>query len=232
MLRKLYRGIKRVVRIQPECRMAHFFSQEGEDVLLERIFEGKRDGFFVDVGAHHPMRFSNTYNSYLRGWRGINIDPKPGMAADFARLRPGDINLEIGIGLIAGELEYFIFNEGALNTFDPALAAQRDGVGSYHIVERRKMPVKPLAEVLQAHVPSAQKIDLLTIDVEGLDLEVLKSNDWEKFRPRIILAEDTAATSMRQALDSPLTQYLSSQGYELFAKTFCTMFFRPQPRHA
>ena len=54
------------------------YSQEGEDLILERFFEGKEIGFFVDIGAHHPMRFSNTYIFYLKGWRGINVDATPG----------------------------------------------------------------------------------------------------------------------------------------------------------
>src|SRR5690554_6253894 len=73
------------------------YSQEGEDILLEKLFEGKNDGFYVDVGAHHPRRFSNTYLLYRRGWRGINIDAMPGSMAEFRRLRGRDINLEIPI---------------------------------------------------------------------------------------------------------------------------------------
>ena len=64
--RKLVRGIQ------------YSFSQEGEDLVLARIFEGKKNGFYVDIGAHHPTRFSNTHYFYRRGWSGINIDAMPG----------------------------------------------------------------------------------------------------------------------------------------------------------
>ena len=59
------------------------YSQEGEDMVLRSFFEGQKNykGFFVDVGAHHPYRFSNTLHFYKKGWRGINIDPQPGMQA-------------------------------------------------------------------------------------------------------------------------------------------------------
>lgn len=59
------------------------FSQEGEDMLLDRFFMNQKDGFYVDVGAHHPERFSNTNYYYLRGWRGINIEADPSLMKEF-----------------------------------------------------------------------------------------------------------------------------------------------------
>ena len=73
------------------------WSQEGEDMILHRIFGGKKSGFYVDVGAHHPKRFSNTYFFYCHGWRGINIDAMPGRMKLFNQWRPKDINLEMGV---------------------------------------------------------------------------------------------------------------------------------------
>jgi hypothetical protein len=73
------------------------YSQEGEDRVLAHVLDiGRRDpGFYVDVGAHHPQRFSNTYAFYLAGWRGLNIEPRPGSLSLFQRLRPRDINLNL-----------------------------------------------------------------------------------------------------------------------------------------
>jgi hypothetical protein len=73
------------------------YAQEGEDMVLRRIFEDQPLGFYVDVGAHHPVRFSTTYFFYRRGCRGINIDATPGSMDAFRRLRPRDINLEVAI---------------------------------------------------------------------------------------------------------------------------------------
>ena len=78
------------------------YSQEGEDLLLRRIFEHQKIGFYVDVGAHHPFRFSNTYLLYKRGWRGINIDAMPGSMRLFRKFRPRDTNIECGVGLGGG----------------------------------------------------------------------------------------------------------------------------------
>jgi len=121
------------------CTLPHAFSQEGEDLILGRVFEGKSDGFYVDVGAHHPTLYSNTYYFYLRGWRGINIDAMPGSMTAFKAGRPRDINLEIAVAENPGKLTYHIFNYPALNTFDPALAKERHGKDIYKIIERREI---------------------------------------------------------------------------------------------
>lgn len=74
------------------------YSQSGEDRALYRYFERQDNGFYVDVGAHHPFRFSNTCIFYARGWRGINIDAMPQSMALFRKYRKNDINLEVAIG--------------------------------------------------------------------------------------------------------------------------------------
>jgi hypothetical protein len=93
------------------------YSQEGEDVVLARFFEGLgRTGFYVDIGAHHPVGFSNTFYFYRRGWHGVNVDALPGTAKLFQRMRPRDKTIECGVGLEQGVMTYFAFNEPALNT--------------------------------------------------------------------------------------------------------------------
>jgi hypothetical protein len=64
------------------------YSQEGEDMILNRIFEGKCQGFYVDIGAHHPRRFSNTYFFYKHGWTGINVEPNPDVVRIFTPFPP------------------------------------------------------------------------------------------------------------------------------------------------
>ena len=100
------------------------FSQEGEDILLNRIFNFRPHGTYVDIGAHHPRRFSNTYFFYRLGWTGINIDAAPDSMKAFESERSKDINLEVGIGLEPGKLQFHIFKEPALSTFDKELAAK------------------------------------------------------------------------------------------------------------
>src|SRR5262245_28703139 len=142
---------RRARREEPPPYSVPSFAQEGEDRLLARLFEGQQHGFFVDVGAHHPQRFSNTYAFYLQGWRGINIDPAPGTRELFDRLRPGDINLELAIGM-RGVRRYYRFVESALNGCDVALTEERRTLG-HAVVATDEIATMPLADVLDSYLP-------------------------------------------------------------------------------
>lgn len=194
------------------------FSQQGEDMVIDCLFQWNRTGFYVDVGAHHPSRYSNTYYFYKKGWRGINIDPTPGIMKEFQRLRPDDINLEIGIANREGPLTYFEYEDSALNTFSEinakAYQLEKRGV----LKRTSEIPVEPLASVLEKHLPSRTTIDFFTIDVEGLDIEVLSSNDWDRFRPRAIIVEDLTAFTFEQVMNSELAAYLKGVGYVPISK--------------
>lgn len=117
--RRLNQGFQAVLKpsklyVYPRFEYSHHnlsFSQEGEDMILRKLLDRKTTGFYIDVGAHHPQRFSNTYFFYLKGWSGINIDPIPGRMKLFNQLRNRDINLEIGISESKKSLTYYIFNE-------------------------------------------------------------------------------------------------------------------------
>ena len=101
------------------------YSQEGEDMILRRLFEKQQTGFYVDVGAHHPKRFSNTYFFYKKGWRGINIDAMPDSMIPFNKIRPRDINIEKPVSDKKQVLTYYAFNEPALNGFSKELSDTR-----------------------------------------------------------------------------------------------------------
>ena len=165
------------------------YSQEGEDQILRRIFEGQAVGFYIDVGAHHPKRFSNTYLFYKRGWHGINIDAMPGSMKIFGKVRPRDLNLEMGIGSSVERLDYYVFSDTALNGFSKELSERYEADSDNKIRKVVKVDVQPLSQVLDCHLNSGQEIDFMSIDVEGLDFDVLKSNDWSKYRPKFVLAE-------------------------------------------
>lgn len=201
------------------------YSQEGEDMILNRIFEFKDNGFYVDVGAHHPMRFSNTYFFYRKGWRGINIDAMPGSMKKFKLYRKGDINLEIAISNQNKELTYYMFNDPALNGFDEGLTKNRERESAYHVISEKKIQTLALSKILDQHLPTNQEIDFLSIDVEGLDLEVLQSNDWKKYKPKIVLVE-ALETHMDQPLSNPIGELMRNHGYELKSKTFNTAIYR------
>ena len=206
---------------------AKSYSQEGEDIVLQRMFAGKECGFYVDVGAHHPRRFSNTYLFYKRGWQGINIEPNPEAMRAFQSNRKRDQNLQFGISDHAETLTYYYFDEPALNSFDAELIRYRLANTPYKVVRTSSIPVVRLDHVLAEYLPVGVKIDFLSIDVEGLDFAVLKSNNWKLFRPKCVLVE-SLKSSLEEVLRSDIYLFMKKQGYELFAKTYNTLIFREQ----
>lgn len=209
----------------PLAQRSESFSQEGEDLIVGRLFDGVDAGFFVDVGAHHPFRFSNTWLLYRRGWRGINIDATPGAMAEFRRWRPEDINIECLVSTDTRSRPYFLHDEPALNTMSEELVKRRALESpQYRMRETIMLEAKTLASILEAHVPQGRAIDLLNVDVEGHDLEVLRSNDWNKFRPRVIVAE-LLVTSLADIEKNPTYAFLLDRGYRLYAKMYNSAVF-------
>lgn len=200
------------------------YSQEGEDRILESLLEElPKDyrGFYVDIGAHHPWRFSNTFLFYQKGWKGINVDATPGSMQPFHRYRRKDVNLEFGIGPKAGQITFYCFNDPALNTFDEGIAASRDGKHNYRLLHKSPVDVLTLEMLLDKYLPAGQNIDFLSIDVEGLDLMVLESNNWMKYKPLYVLVEEPLHGEDR----SPVT-FLEQHGYSVVAKTPRTVFLK------
>lgn len=237
-LKEIFRPYKRKVislyqTVFPEKPITYSkvsYSQEGEDMILAQIFECENNGFYVDVGAHHPQRFSNTYYFYLQGWRGINLDAMPGSMAIFNKMRARDINLEIAISDTRQKLTYYAFNEPALNGFCKHIAEEFSKAAQFEIILETEIQTFTLAEVLDTYLPTNQTIDFLNVDVEGLDYQVLKSNNWHKYRPRIVLVESLEASPINQQdkqLDSKI-EFMQQQNYQLYCKTLNTLIFKDQ----
>ena len=204
------------------------WSQEAEDLILDKYLKGRKFGFYVDVGAHHPARFSNTKLFYIRGWRGLNIDAMPGSMEAFEKDRPRCINLQVGVAATAGELTYYRYDEPALNGF-VRNAPEIGSVGKrrvYQLIGSEKVSVLPLADILDQHLPEGKKIDFLTVDVEGLDLVVLQSNNWYKYRPEYVVVE-LDCFELETAIVDECYIFLRSQGYNMYAKTGKSVIFGP-----
>lgn len=187
------------------------FSQEGEDILLERMFSGTPNGFFVDIGAHHPIRFSNTYWAYLKGWRGLNVDAAPGTAEIFNQRRPKDITVEIGVSDHVGELEFHIFDEPALNTMSGP-RKRKLSESPYSLARTIRVPITTLSNLFDEFVPPGQVIDFMSIDIEGHEIQALTGNNWEKYKPRVLVVEALSHTA-ETILTAPSVAFLKSLGY-------------------
>ena len=200
-----------------------YFSQFGEDCLLWHFFKGKWDGFYVDVGCHHPYRYSNTYLLHrFRNWRGINIDADAKAIALLREARPRDINLNYGVDLHSGTRTFTVFDDGAVNSFDDEFAARQSA--HYRVAARVEIPVLPLAAILEQHLAVGTKIDLLDIDCEGCDDAVIASNDWTRFPAKIVLVE-IHGMSLENPMKAPSVQRLKAAGYTLRAHYFATSVF-------
>lgn len=202
------------------------YSLEGEDMIYRSFYENRKryKGFYIDVGAHHPYRYSNTMHFYQNGWRGINIEPTPAAIKLFRIFRRRDINLNIGISTTTGILPFYCFNDPALNSFDKELSENRAANTRYRITNVINVTTMPLGQVLDEHLPKGQQIDFLTIDAEGLDMKVLKSNNWDKYIPLVIIVE--VPITIEELSSSEIYNYLTAKNYELLAKTGRTSFFK------
>lgn len=183
------------------------YSQDAEDVSLIELLP--TIGFFVDVGAHHPERFSATKLLYDNGWRGINIDVTPAIIRDFPRRRPGDVNVEKVIG--SGDtVTFYRFEEEALNTTDSVRAQSltKDGLA---ICSEHQVITVPLQKVLE-NCSAPRQIDLLNVDVEGADLQVLQTLDWDCWDVGAILIE--VGKPAWDLPNQPVNEFLSGKGFD------------------
>ena len=224
MQTKLNQFLNKLLRKDPKMDPNICFSQNGEDLVINRFLDNKNEGFFVDVGAHHPIRFSNTFLFYKKGWSGINIDAMPGSMAQFNKIRPNDINIEKGIGLKKDKLTFYQFNESALNTFSKkeAFSKNKDG---YKIIKSNLVEVDTLENILDKYMPLNTEIDFLNIDAEGKDEEVLISNNWEKYKPNYIIIEILREVSLYNN-NSSINKFLKTKGYIPINKIFDTYIFK------
>jgi FkbM family methyltransferase len=239
-------GVKRTLRRGAELvldagRRTHY-SQFGEDAFLQGYFEAKAwradrgvrlpfsrpriaPGFYVDVGAFSPKDLSNTYWFYRRGWRGINVDAAPGSMDAFRATRPRDVNLETAISDADGEATFYLWStHSGTNTLSPEHVARWREQGAAPPREVR-VRTRTLTSVLDEHLPPGQAVDFLSVDVEGHDLQVLRSLDWSRYRPELVLVENEV-DSPELLVSSPISELLAKSGYAPHAWIPPTVVYR------
>jgi len=172
--------------IQKKILGAH--SQYLEDIFIDSIFRGKATGTYVDIGANDPSDLSNTKRFYDRGWTGLNVEPDVHMHQKLCAERPRDKNLNIGIGNQTGELTFYELSPNTLSSFNKESALQSLRKEGAILVSETPVNVISLADLLKENVHSGQ-IDFLSVDAEGLEVEILSSNDWKEYRPIAVIVE-------------------------------------------
>ncbi len=212
LFRKIY--LTKVFRI--------FYSQFGEDIILKGfISRNINDGFYVDVGCYHPKKYSNTYKLYKRGWRGINIDLDRLKIKAFEWVRPQDHNVTAAISDQKSTVKVYSFGHYSLvSTIDEETALKDiDKVKSVREVE-----TNTLNEIIDDSPFAGRQIDFLTIDVEGHDLNVVKSLDFDKYKPKLVIVE-SHLMNMDQIKESQMYQLLKERGYYLINWVGFSLFF-------
>jgi FkbM family methyltransferase len=193
-----------------------YFASFGEDAWLATYFQGKQNGFYVDVGAFHPIAHSNTYLFYRNGWRGINIEPNPQKLRLFQKYRPRDVTLSLAISEADGSASFAVDE-------DVSGLVQEDYLHQARLTHAKQIVVRtrPLKAVLDEHMTSVgQSIDVLSVDCEGHDEVVLRSNDWARYRPLLVLAEAFGDTTVCRIKD-----FLEGQRYRHVAVCGPTFIF-------
>ncbi len=201
------------------------FSQKGEDLVIAKLLGNKKKGLYIDVGAQNPDKFSNTKWFYNRGWSGINVEPNPKTFYLLNLKRPRDINLNIGISDKHSFLTYYEYYPDALSTFSETEAVRYKKMG-YKLVKKYNVQTDTLSNIFKKHVN--KPIDFISVDTEGTELNVMKSNDWKKYRPKVICVE----TSQHSLLPDSNSQkkrvilgYLKLQKYhEYYSNNLNTIF--------
>jgi FkbM family methyltransferase len=209
----------------PRSTVRVSFSQGGEDLLAWWILDslGIRCPRYLDIGAHDPLRLSNTALFYALGGHGINIEADPVLFERFPRARPRDVNLNIGIAPITGELPFFQMSDPSLNTFDAAEAARLARDEGIRIVHRVNVPVRPIRDVLAEHDFTP---DFLSLDTEGFDLPILADYDFEARRPAVICVETITFSTRGLGEKRPeIASLLATRGYRPFADTHVNTLF-------
>ncbi len=209
------------------------FSQCGEDLIIKYIFylKGVKKPSYLDIGAHHPYYLNNTALFYLKGSRGINIEANPNLIQLFHKHRGADVNLNIGIGPSNSELDFYVFKDSTLSTFSAeerekmVMFGKDTGQSKYQLLETIKVSVKTVEEVLNEYASGIMP-DLLTIDVEGLDYQILQSIDFSVYRPKVICVEISEhSPTGRGARITQLASLIESLGYFEYATTNLNSIF-------
>jgi FkbM family methyltransferase len=163
------------------------YAQRYEDVHLMRIFGDKPSGFYIDVGAGHPVYDNVSFAFYLRGWRGVSVEPNAWLAQLSEAVRPRDTHVQALVGNAPGEASYYLVEHfhGLSTTIEKHARSAQAKLG--RPFQTMTMPVMTLKMLCESHVPA--EIDFLKIDVEGAERTVIEGADWLRFRPKIVVAE-------------------------------------------
>lgn len=223
--RKYHNGINRILRILFKGRLTH--SQAGEDMVLSFLFntKGISQPSYIDIGANLPDESNNTYLFYKKGGNGVCIEPDPISFIKLKNKRKRDVCLNDAIGLESeGEIDFYIFSDSQLNTLSKEEAEYRASFGNFKIEKIIKINQRKLNDLIPIYFSTYP--DLVSLDVEGIDLDVLKSIDFEKFPIPVFCVETVGYSENHiKEKDHNLIDFMLSKGYFVYGDTYINTIF-------
>ncbi len=204
------------------------FSQFGEDIIMQKMLEryNVRDITYLDIGANDPINGSNTYNFYLRGCRGVLVEPNAGLCKKIRNTRPHDKCLNFGISTgNQKEADYYMFSDEqcGMNTFskEEALNYEKQGFKIQKVI---KLPLRDVNEVIAEHFSNAPTI--ISLDVEGLDEAILGKLDFKKHQPLLVCVESIQFQKTGEFVKrKSILSLMEANGYFVYADTHVNTIF-------
>ena len=202
------------------------YSQAGEDAVVSFLFSdyGIRNIKYLDLGTNIPNFGNNTYAFYKRGSTGVCVEADASLIENIKKIRSRDKVINAGVAPQNGEADFYVFNEPAISTFDKEEAQFREGQGNYQIERVVKVPLITINKIIEDNFETYPHF--LSVDIEGLDLMVLKTLDFEKYPiPAICVETCTYSENHIRPKDSSIKDYMETRGYEVYADTYINTIF-------
>ena len=203
------------------------YSMFGEDVFIEKFFKNKSKGIYVDVGCYHPLDGNNTYLLFKKGWKGINIDLNKTSIELFNKARKNDLNLRIAVSNKFKKIKYFYRKKiNMLNTINKKFANSSFRKG----FKTSFVQADTLNSVLGKSKLKNKKIDFLNLDIEGNEINALKSLNFKKYSPKLICVEihnySSSASKINTLKSNPIYSFLKRKGYRKVWNNEFSFIFR------
>ncbi len=205
--------VRKLSRLDRNARRS--YAQCGEDLVLNHLlFEFfKLDNFsYLDIGSANPIKINNTYLFYKQGFRGVCVDASPELADLYSIARPNDLFVHAGVTVENEQLlDFYMMSARELNTFDKEEAESLVAEYNYQIEQVYKIKTRSINSIINEYCKSVP--ELISIDIEGLDFDILKSLDYSKYRPKIIIAEMAGYDKLKENESQAMADFMKNHKY-------------------
>jgi FkbM family methyltransferase len=211
--------------IAPPYNQYKSFSQAGEDGIIKYVFSqlNIQTPNYLDIGTNHPYHGNNTFVFYKNGSQGVCIEANPELIPLIEKYRPNDICLNIGVGIEETEIELSIFEISGISTF--SLTDSEERQKTHKLKKCVRIQVLTINKVMEKYFNHVAP-NLISIDVEGLDFQILKMLDFKKYRPEVICIETVKFSPIKpEEKELDILPFMLDNDYFLFGDTFINSVF-------